>query len=320
MLAKLPAQEHERVLVGYQGADDAGVYLLDDGRTCLVHTVDFFTPVVDDPYDYGRIAAANSLSDVYAMGAKPLSALSIIGFPIGKLGREMMAEILRGGFDVAAKAGIPVVGGHSIDDREPKFGLAVTGIVEKDRIVTNSGARPGDVLLLTKPLGSGIYTTAIKQGKLPEEETKGVIGIMSALNRKASEAMVKVGVNACTDVTGYGMIGHLHEMLAASNVSAFVTAEQVPHMPGLEELIRDGCVPGGTANNLQYARKFADWGSSVDEITRYILCDAQTSGGLIISCAREKQIELQAMLKEQGLNAPVIGVVFDGPAGAVAVV
>jgi selenide,water dikinase len=293
---------------------------MDDGETCLVHTVDFFTPVVDDPYDYGRISAANSLSDIYAMGARPLSALSIVAFPIGKLGPDVLAEIMQGALSVTGKAGIPVIGGHSIDDAEPKFGLAVTGMVKRDNIVSNAGARPGDVLLLTKPLGSGIYTTAIKQEKLAEEKMKAVVGVMTTLNKKASEAMVSVGVNAATDVTGFGMIGHLREMMLASGVSAMVTAEQVPCLPDLEDLIMDGCVPGGTANNLAFANNFVDWSGPVSEPLRYILCDAQTSGGLIISCPPHKREELQEELRRQGLSAPAIGVVFDGPAGALAVV
>ena len=306
------------VLVGFNGADDAGVYDLGDGR-CLIQTVDFFTPVVDDPFDYGMIAAANSISDVYAMGGKPICAMGIVAWPIGKHGHEAMAEILKGGYEKAAEAGVPVIGGHSIDDAEPKFGLAVSGIVEKDNLVTNAGARPGDVLMLTKPIGSGIYTTALKQEKASEQQVKVVTEVMGMLNKNACEAMVEVGVNGCTDVTGYGLLGHLNEMMLASNAAAIVNMNQIPFLPDLEDLAMAGAVPGGTINNLNYADNFTDWNGDFGELTKMKLVDAQTSGGLLISCPAEKVKEIQLTFKAKGVRAPAIGVVFDGPAGAIIV-
>lgn len=311
--------QNDRVVIGFDGADDAGVYELDNGN-CLIQTVDFFTPVVDDPGDYGRIAAANSLSDIYAMGATPICALGIVAWPIGKYGTEMLAEIMKGGHEKAAEAGVPIMGGHSIDDAEPKYGLVVSGIAEKDKIVTNSNARPGDVLILTKPLGIGIYTTAIKQEKSNPEMERAAIAIMKQLNKNASEAMIAVGVNACTDVTGFGLLGHLHEMLAASGVSSMVTAGQVPMLPDLEELVMQGALPGGTMSNLRYGENFVDWHEEIGELTKYTLSDAQTSGGLLISCPADKKDALLKELSDRSVHGAVVGVVFDGPAGAIAVV
>jgi len=309
----------ERVLVGYDTADDASVYLLGDGN-CLVQTLDFFTPVVDDPYDYGRVAAANAISDIYAMGATPLYALSIVCFHVGKLGRETLINILQGAQHKAAEAGIPIVGGHSIEDDEPKFGLSVTGLVKTDQLVTNNRARPGDALLLTKPLGSGIYTTAIKQGKAGPEQEKAVIELMAALNREASEAMVKVGVNAATDITGYGLLGHLSEMLAASGCAAIVVSGEVPQLDGLAALVEEGAVPGGSMTNMHWVDEKVDWHAKIDDVSKIILCDAQTSGGLLISCPPNKVESLRFELRDRNVKASVIGVVFDGPEGAVGVV
>lgn len=308
----------ERVLVGYEKADDAGVYLLDDG-TCLVQTLDFFTPVLDDPYDYGRVAAANSISDIYAMGARPLYAISIVCFHVGKLGSDVLGKILLGAQRKAAEAGVPIIGGHSIEDDEPKFGLSVTGIAMVDRLVRNDQAKPGDVLLLTKPLGSGIYTTAVKQGKATKKQERLVTEVMAELNKGACESMVEVGVNAATDVTGYGFLGHLREMLTASAVAAIVTASEVPRLPDLLELIMAGAVPGGSMTNLQWVNEIVEWGSGIDEYTKVVLCDAQTSGGLIISCPARKLERLRSQFRERGVEASVVGVLFDGPPGAIAV-
>ena len=310
--------DNERVLVGYDTADDAGVYLLDDG-SCLVQTLDFFTPVLDDPYDYGRVAAANAISDIYAMGARPLYAISIVCFHVRKLGSEVLGKIMLGAQRKAAEAGVPIIGGHSIEDEEPKFGLSVTGIAMVDRIVRNDQAKPGDVLILTKPLGSGIYTTAIKQGKASAKQERLVTGVMAMLNKEASEAMVEVGVNAATDVTGFGLMGHLHEMLKASSVSAIITASQVPLLPDWLELVKAGAVPGGTMTNLSWVDEKVEWNAGVDEYTKVILCDAQTSGGLLISCPERKLEHLRSQFRERGVEASVIGVLFDGPAGAIAV-
>jgi selenide,water dikinase len=318
VLNMLDPVDHERVLVGYETADDAGVYLLDDGR-CLVQTIDFFTPVVDDPYDYGQVAAANALSDIYAMGATPLYAISVVCFHVGKIGRETLGRILLGAQRKAAEAGVPIIGGHSIEDDEPKFGLSVTGIADPDRLVRNNGARPGDVLMLTKPLGSGIITTAIKQGKASPEQEKLVIETMSTLNREACQAMVEVGVHAATDVTGYGLLGHLHEMLEASGVSAIVTSREVPRLRGLRDLIEEQAVPGGSMNNLRQADPYVDWHAKIDDLTKVILCDAQTSGGLLIACPHGKVQKLKAAMNARGVSAAAIGLVFDGPAGAIGV-
>lgn len=307
------------MLIGYNNADDAGVYLLNDG-TCLIQTVDFFAPVVDDPEEFGRIAAANALSDVYAMGGKPLFALSVVGFPIGKLGTDVLSAILRGGQEKANEAGVPIIGGHSVNDQEPKYGLVVTGTTIVNELITNSGAQPGDVLLLTKPIGSGIITTALKQGKADNDAERAVIEVMTSLNSAASETMVKVGVSACTDISGFGLLGHLREMLEASGLSAIVVAGEVPQLPGLRELALAGAVPGGSMNNLRHVEEKADWHLDIDEISRIILCDAQTSGGLLIACPPGKVDLLRAGLSERGVNAPVIGVLFDGPAGAIGIV
>lgn len=314
----MPVHNDPNVIVGFNGADDAGVYDLGDGRY-LIQTVDFFTPVVDDPYDYGMIAAANSLSDVYAMGGEPLCAMGIVAWPIGKYGPEMMGEILRGGYEKALEAGIPVIGGHSIDDAEPKFGLSVSGIVKKENLLTNAGAKPGDVLLLTKPLGSGIYTTAIKQEKASSQQIRVVTEVMGMLNRSACQAMNEVGVNSCTDISGYGLLGHLNEMLTASGTSAIINVNQIPFLPDLEDLALKGAIPGGTINNLHHADSFTDWSSEFGELGKMTIVDAQTSGGLLISCPKNKLQELQLTFKAKGVRAPVIGVVFDGPAGAVIV-
>lgn len=311
--------QDDRVLVGYDHADDAAVYELDDG-SLLVQTVDFFTPVVDDAYDYGRVAAANSLSDIYAMGAKPIFALAVVAFPIKKYPADILADILRGGYEKAHEAGAPVVGGHSIDDNEPKFGLVVSGLTRRRNLMTNSGSRPGDLLLLTKPLGSGLYTTAIKQGKASEQMVRAVVAVMSKLNRDASEAAVSCGIRGCTDVTGYGLLGHLHELMEASGTSALLTAEQVPTMPGLDDLIQKGALPGGTIANLEYSSEFVDWHKDIDDTTKLILADAQTSGGLLISCPPAQLAALQGELARRGVTAPIIGAVFDGPEGSIAVV
>lgn len=311
--------KHKKVLYGFEQADDAGVYLLDDGN-CLIQTVDFFTPIVDDPYDFGKIAAANSLSDIYAMGGRPISALSIVAFPISKLGPDILAQILKGGIDKAHEADVPIIGGHSIDDAEPKFGLMVNGIATRDQIVTKKGAQPGDILLLTKPLGSGIYTTALKQGKATVEMSRAVVEIMSRLNRGAGEAMVEVGVNACTDISGFGLLGHLHEMMEASDTAAMITASQIPTLPDLEDMAFKGAVAGGSLANLRFAEEFVDWQKGIGELTKIVIADAQTSGGLLIACPAKKQQALDKALAKRGVHGETIGVVFDGPTGSIAVV
>lgn len=311
MLRQLPPIVDPRVLVGHATNDDAGVFRLSDDQA-LVATVDYFTPIVDDPYDFGRIAAANALSDVYAMGARPLYALAICGFPRDRLAEGTLERILRGGIDTAAEAGIPVVGGHSIDDAEPKYGLAVTGMVHPDRIVRNVGARPGDRLILTKPLGMGIVATAVKRQVADPELVAAAIGVMAALNRAASEAMLAVGASAATDVTGFGLLGHLGELTRGSRVAARIRFADVPFLAGVEALARADVIPGGTRRNHAGVADVVRWGG-LDEVHQLMLADAQTSGGLLIAVAPERAAALRAELTRRGsLAAAEIGEIVPG--------
>ena len=248
-----------------------------------MQTVDFFTPIVDDPYQFGQIAAANSLSDIYAMGAKPIFALNIVGFPINDLPKKMLTTILQGGADKAKEAGIPTVGGHSVDDKEPKYGLVVTGEVEEKNIVTNKSATPGDVLVLTKPLGTGIIATAIKKGVVKNDVIRAAVESMSALNELASKIMVELGVKTATDVSGFGLLGHLNEICEASKVSAEIKYDDLPLLPGVNKLASDGIIPGGTKRNLSFATSFTYFHDQLTKIQQLISADAQTSGGLLIS-------------------------------------
>ncbi|GIW07197.1 MAG: selenide, water dikinase [Dehalococcoidia bacterium] len=295
MLRHLPPLAHPNVLVGTETRDDAAVYQLND-ETALVATVDFFTPIVDDPYAFGQIGAANALSDVYAMGGQPLYALAIVAFPRDLLPTGMLAEIARGGIEKAAEAGCPIIGGHSIDDAEPKYGLAVTGIVHPARVVRNVGARPGDALFLTKPLGTGIIATAIKRGIAPPETVEAAIAAMTTLNRGASEAMLRVGPHAATDITGFGLLGHLLEMTSASGVGARLSARALPFLPRVRELAEAGAIPGGTRRNLEAVTGAVRWADAIDEIDRLCIADAQTSGGLLIAVSAEQADALQAAL------------------------
>ncbi|MGD8871901.1 MAG: selenide, water dikinase SelD [Gemmatimonadota bacterium] len=305
-------------LVGYATGDDAAVYRLADDRA-LVVTADFFTPIVDDPYDFGRIAAANALSDVYAMGARPLFVLNLVGFPRDLLPEGVLEEILRGGSEVARDAGVPTLGGHSIDDEEPKYGLVAVGEVDPAKMVTNSGARPGDALVLTKPIGSGIIATAIKKGAAAKDAIAGAIESMATLNRRAADAMLQAGVSAATDVTGFGLLGHLHRMLHASGVAGRLRTKDVPLLAGARELAEAGHVPGGTHRNLADLESCVDFASSVDEANRILLGDAQTSGGLLMSVP---VAAVEGLLEELTGNVPVasvVGEVLEGPAGHISV-
>lgn len=302
MLRHLPVPADPNLLVSAATSDDAAVYRISDDLA-LVQTVDVFTPVVDDPYHYGAVSAANSLSDVYAMGARPLLALAVIGFPRNKLPLSVMADILRGGADKAAEAGIVIAGGHSIDDPEPKYGLSVTGIVHPDAIIRNVGAQPGDQLILTKPLGIGIITTGIKQNKSSSTAIDEVITVMERLNRDAAEAMVEVGVHAATDVTGYGLLGHLYEMTSGSAVTARVWYSRVPVLEPAHDLVRQGAIAGGTGRNYEYLQPRVTF-RGLDEPDQLILCDAQTSGGLLMAVAPEKFAALVAALRRRHI-APV---------------
>ena len=309
---------HPDLLVGINTGDDAAVYRLDD-KTALVVTVDFFTPITDDPYEFGLVAAANSLSDVYAMGARPLLALNVVGFPAA-LAAELLGDVLRGGYDKATEAGCLIVGGHTVDDEEPKYGLSVVGLVEPGKQVSNANARPGDALVLTKPIGTGIITTGAKAGTAPADVLKNAVAVMATLNRAASEAMMKVGVNACTDVTGFGLMGHLASMVRGSGVGATVRLADVPVLPGARELLAAGTAPGGTYRNMNSVADSTDWDDSLTEEDRLLLCDAQTSGGLLISVPAEDLNALLAGLREAAVpTVAVIGEITVGPEGRVSV-
>jgi selenide, water dikinase len=305
------------VVVASDTRDDAAVYRLPDG-TGLVQTLDFFTPIVDDPFDWGRIAAANALSDVYAMGGSPRLALNIVAWPIQELSTDLLAEVLRGGAKVASEAGVAVLGGHSIHDPEPKYGMAVTGFVDLDKLVRNSTAGPGAELFLTKPLGIGIITTAIKRQKATAEQVQTAVEIMTGLNAVAAQGMVEVGVEAATDVTGYGLLGHLHEMVVASGVGAEIDASVVPFLPGTLELAESGVVPSGTRSNLAFVDPHVDWGE-VTEPERLALADAQTSGGLLLAVSGERADRLAEEFQGRGIDAARIGRTVAGVAGSITV-
>lgn len=301
-----------RILVDAGTGDDAAVYRLDDERA-IVATADFFTPIVDDAYDFGRIAAANALSDIYAMGARPLFALNLVGFPRDMLQEGLLQEILRGGADTAREAGIPILGGHSIDDQEPKYGLSVVGEVDPARIVRNAGARAGDQLVLTKPLGTGVIATALKNDKASAAIVAIAVQSMTTLNRAASEAMLEIGVHAATDVTGFGLIGHLREITRESGVGARIRASRVPLLEGAPELAQAGELPGGTRRNHADAEAFASWSAEIPDWLRLLLCDAQTSGGLLIAVAPQRATALtHALQRRQTLAADIIGEVTKG--------
>jgi len=286
-------------------ADDAGVYKIRDDLA-LVQTVDFFPPVVDDPYDFGAIAAANALSDIYAMGGKPLSALNIVGYPPQSLSLSVLDEILRGGADKASEADVVIIGGHTIKTKEPIYGMAVTGTIHPDKIVTNAQAKIGDSLILTKPLGIGIITTAIKKEQVEGKWVAEVVKIMTFLNKSASEAMLSVGINACTDITGYGLLGHLCELVQASKVGAKIFLSKVPVIDFAWELAKRKIVPGGTLANLSFIEQKVDWEGGITEEAKLILSDAQTSGGLLISVPKEKEKKLLDRLISKGVPNPVV--------------
>ncbi len=312
MLRHLPRSEDPRALVGHDTSDDAAVYRLDDERA-IVETLDFFTPVVDDPYWFGRIAAANALSDVWAMGGRPLFALNIVGWPIGRLPLEMLGEVLRGGAEAARLAGASVLGGHSIDDPEPKFGMAVTGLVHPARILRNVGARPGDALLLTKPLGSGIVTTAIKRELAAAELVARAVDVMAALNRAAGEVLAASGaVHALTDVTGFGLLGHGWEMASGSGVAFRIRAAAVPVLEGVHELAAKDVVPGGSKANLKWVTPHLRVADGLAATWPTVLADAQTNGGLLAAVDPARAEALLAELRGAGVAAVAIGEVVPG--------
>jgi len=300
--------------------DDAAVYRL-TSDLALVQTVDYITPLVDDPYTFGQIAAANSLSDVYAMGGKPFLALNVVAFPTAALPMDVLTEILRGGVDKAQEADVRIVGGHSIDDREPKYGLAVAGLVHPDRILRNSTARAGDHLILTKALGMGIVSTAIKRELASEDLIARAVAVMVTLNKDAALAAIEIGAHACTDVTGFGLLGHLRGMTSASRVGAQVRVHRVPILREVVELAAQDVVPGGTKRNLAFAQEVADFDAAVDPVQRLILADAQTSGGLLVAVAPERTEDLQRALHANGVPVCAdIGVITDDSSGRIRVI
>jgi selenide,water dikinase len=312
VLQQLPGFSHPDLLVGGETFDDAGVYRLDSNRA-LVLTVDVLTPVADDPYVFGQIAAANSLSDVYAMGGTPLAALCVLGYPVGEVGHETVRRVLAGAWDKVREAGAVVVGGHTTKDMELRCGLSVTGIVHPDRVLTNAGARPGDALILTKPLGSGVITTALRAGLAGSESVRQANATMVELNRAAAEAATELGVSAATDVTGFGLLGHAWEMAQASRVDIHVEAGRVPFIAGAAELAAQHLFPQGSLKNRTFMETRAAFDDGVAEDARCLLCDAQTSGGLLLSVVADRAAGLVNRLREQGVaSATVIGCVVPG--------
>ena len=302
-----------------ESLDDAGVYKLTD-ELAIIQTIDFFTPIVDDPYMFGQIATANALSDVYAMGGKPLTAMNVVCFPIESLDISVLQSILKGGVDKMQEAGVVLVGGHSIDDAELKYGLSVTGIVHPKRLVTNSGARTGDKLILTKPLGTGIISTALKAGMVNEETIARLTKCMATLNKKASELMQEIGVNASTDVTGFGLLGHTAQLAQNSQVGINIRHASIPFLPEASELAKQGLAPAGLYRNREFYIKMVKIHTDVPEPTQDILFDPQTSGGLLICLEPGKAEPLLDRLRQNGVEeAAIIGEVVSQPRGVVTV-
>lgn len=304
-------------MLGSEDWSDAGIYRLNE-TTALVQSIDFFTPIVDDPYDFGQIAIANSLSDIYAVGGKPLLALNIVCFPIKDMDNTILKEILKGGLDKLKEANVLILGGHSIEDSEIKYGIAVTGIIHPEKFVTNRGAKKGDILVLTKPIGTGILSTALKGKLLDTETTKLFINIMKKLNKNASELMMEIGVNGCTDITGFGLLGHALEMARASKVTIRIFTDNIPILPKVHDFARLGIVPAGSRRNIKYCEKLVDKGN-VDPIMLDILSDPQTSGGLLISLPEQKADILLKKLKctEKCEDAVIIGEVIEESSGKI---
>ncbi len=315
----MPLATDPRILVDASTRDDAAVVRLTADRA-LVATLDFFTPIVDSAYDFGRIAAANALSDVYAMGGTPTFVLSIVGWPRDTLPLDLLGEVLKGGADVVREAGAFVLGGHSVDDPEPKFGMVAIGEVHPDRVVTNAGAKPQDVLVLTKPIGTGVLTTGLKRDLLSEAQLAPAVAAMTTLNAGAARAMLAVGVHAATDVTGFGLLGHLHSLLLASGVAAELTSAAVPLLPHAREMAERGAIPGGTKRNVESLKDAVTFAAGVDPVTRLLLADAQTSGGLLLAVAPERGPALVAALeRERTPAAAVIGRITAGTPGRIEV-
>ena len=294
-------------------AEDAGVYKLTKDLA-IIQTVDFFTPIVDDPYDFGQVAVANALSDVYAKGGKPLTAMNIVCFPIKQMDVSVLNTILKGGIDKMREAGVLLIGGHSVDDPELKYGLSVTGVIHPKKVVMNNGAKTGDKLILTKPLGTGIISTAIKAGEAKPRLVKKITHLMATLNRAASEAMMSVGVHACTDITGFGFLGHACEMLEDSEIGMVIDSSRIPFFPEAKKFAEIGFVPGGMQRNRDFRKKMVKFSSKVPEYLQDILFDPQTSGGLLIAVSEAKASRLLKILHVSGVNdAVVVGEVVSRP-------
>lgn len=306
ILAGLPLPTDPNVLVGHSGSDDAAVYRLTD-ELALVLTVDFFTPIVDDPYDFGRVAATNAISDVYAMGGRPIAALNIAGFPEGNVAPAVLGAIMRGGAEVARFAGVSVVGGHTVNDPELKYGMAVVGVIDPRRIIRNAGARPGDLLILTKPLGTGVLATALKRGKLSEERSLALIDSMTLLNREASELMLLHDPHACTDVTGFGLLGHANEMAEGSDATIVFHSAAIPFLDGAREYAERGFLTGGGKNTQKFLAPHVSIAPAIDATTVALLHDPQTSGGLLVAVAPAHAEPLLAQLKKNHPRSAIIG-------------
>jgi len=318
-LKGLELMDDPNLIVGLKDIDDAGVYKISDDLA-LIQTIDFFTPIVDDPYTFGQIAAANALSDVYAMGGKPLTAMNVVCFPVQSMDISVLREILKGGLDKMRQAKVTLVGGHSVEDTELKYGLSVTGIIHPERVLTNAGAKPGDKLILTKSIGTGIINTAIKGKMASEESISKVIKLMTTLNKGASEIMQNVGVNSCTDITGFGLLGHACEMAEASAMGMLINLSSIPFIPEAEEYAKTGMVPGGAHRNKKYRIHQIEIDPDISPEMIDILFDPQTSGGLLISVSKEKTDELIRQLKKAGIDkAAIIGDVIAEPSGRIVV-
>ena len=317
MLSKLPRVKNDNVLVGFDTSDDAGVYRLSE-KLALVQTVDFFTPIVDDPFVYGQIAATNSLSDIYAIGGRPMSALSIVAFP-AKGDPEVLGEIMRGGYEKMLEADCALLGGHSIADDEVKFGYAVTGAIDPARILTNSAALPGDSLILTKRIGTGVITTALKRGLARQDHVDGAVASMLDLNRTACEVMLEYPVHGCTDITGFGLLGHAREMAQGSGVTIDIYNTEIEFLPGALEYSRQGAIPGGLNNNREFISCSVQFAAPIPEEVETLLYDPQTSGGLLIAVAPEAATALAGALGAAGVDARMVGGVRPRDSAAIVV-
>ncbi|HSA32699.1 MAG TPA: selenide, water dikinase SelD [bacterium] len=312
LLAGLPATRHEALIVGTETGDDAAVWKLDD-ETAIIHTVDFFPPICGDPYEFGRIAATNAISDIFAMGGRPLTALNLVSFPAARIDLAVLGEILRGGADAVAEAGAVVAGGHTIDDFPPKYGLAVTGIVHPDRVIRNCGARPGDALILTKPIGTGTLVAGHRIGEAAPEHYRAALDTMMQQNRRGAEIMQEFGVRCATDITGFGLLGHALKMAKGSGVVIDIDASAVPLLDGAYRLTEMGCIPGAAFNNLKHVADATLFAEGLDYNLKMLLCDPQTSGGLLICCEQGIAGDLLAGFREAGYrHATCIGAVRSG--------